>query len=135
MQNLQYVGAPGMQRVMPLEEVTMSGEWNGVSMRQEDFEEGRSGIFVRLITLLSAITALGMLACTSDVTPTEPAVGASPGLTVKTYTAVDLGTLRGPSSEATGVEPGWPNSGREPNGGGQFPRLTPFFGQTGRWSI
>src|ERR671919_604447 len=100
--------APGMQRVTPLKEITMSDERTGASMVQEDFEEpgwspaihshdlirpraGRRGIPGRLITLVSATMALGMLACTSEETPTEPAVGASPELAaVKTYTAVDL---------------------------------------------
>jgi probable HAF family extracellular repeat protein len=49
----------------------------------------------RLITLVSASMALGMVACT-DGAPTEPSVGTdSKAARVKTYTAIDLGTLPG----------------------------------------
>jgi probable HAF family extracellular repeat protein len=55
---------------------------------------GRSGISVRLITLLSATLALGMAACTSEETPTEPAASASAARrAVPSYTVADLGTL------------------------------------------
>jgi probable HAF family extracellular repeat protein len=55
---------------------------------------GRSRKHVRLITVLSATMGLGMLACSSEEILTEPSVGASPEpAVVKTYTAVDLGTL------------------------------------------
>jgi probable HAF family extracellular repeat protein len=99
----------------------MSVELNGVSPAQEDFEEpvlspathlcdptrspvGRSGIPVRLITLLSVTMAPGIAACTSEETPTEPSASASPELAlVKTYTAVDLGTLGGCCSVAEGI--------------------------------
>lgn len=73
---------PGLQQVTPLEGITLSDEWNGVS--------------VRLFTLLSATLAIGMAACTSEQGPTEPP--SSPGLAqadAKAYTAVDLGTLAG----------------------------------------
>ena len=57
-----------------------------------------------LVTLFSATMALGMLACTSEETPTEPAVSASPEpAAVKTYTAADLGTLGGSSSVARSI--------------------------------
>ena len=71
-----------MQRVTLLEEITVSNEWNRGS--------------VRLVTLLSATMALGMLACTSEETLTEPSAGTSPAEAVAaTYTAVDLGALPG----------------------------------------
>jgi probable HAF family extracellular repeat protein len=48
------------------------------------------------ISLLSTSLAVGMLACTSEETLTEPSAKAGPALAaVKTYTAVDLGTLPG----------------------------------------
>ena len=47
-----------MQRITPLEEITVSDKWNCGS--------------VRLISLLSATMALGMVACTSDETLTQP---------------------------------------------------------------
>jgi probable HAF family extracellular repeat protein len=84
---------PGIHRVTPQEEITVSDKWNGVS----------------LITLLSATMALGVLACTSEETATEPSIGPGPELAaVKTYTAVDLGTLDIPvgfpsSSIASGI--------------------------------
>jgi probable HAF family extracellular repeat protein len=47
---------------------------------------------MRTNILLAAAVALGMAACTSEETPTEPAASAGPALAVvKTYTAVDLG--------------------------------------------
>jgi len=50
--------------------------------------------------------AIGILACTSEETPTEPAVGATPELAgVKTYTTVDLGTLGGTYGYAFGINP------------------------------
>jgi probable HAF family extracellular repeat protein len=75
----------------------VSNEWNRGS--------------VRLITLLSAAMALGMLACTSEETMTEPSASASPArAVVKTYTAVDLGTLPGccdgdETNVATSIDP------------------------------
>ena len=81
MADLQCVGAR-MQRVTPLKEIIVSNESN----------RGR----VRLFTLLSATMALGMVACTSEESPTEPATEVSPArAAAKTYTAVDLGTLPG----------------------------------------
>jgi hypothetical protein len=92
MEDLQNVGARNTAG-HSLEEITMSDEWNGVSMAQEDFGElarlpathahdltsqaGRSSIPVKLITLLFTTMALGLLACTSQETPTEPSGSAS----------------------------------------------------------
>jgi probable HAF family extracellular repeat protein len=91
----------------------MSDKWNRVSMAQEDLAEpgwapatdaynlprsraGRFGICVRLMTLLSATVALGILACTSEETPTEPSSTPSPAAALRNaYTAVDLGSLTG----------------------------------------
>ena len=51
---------------------------------------------MKAIRLLSAGLAVGMLACTSKETPTEPSAKAGPALAaVRTSTAVDLGTLPG----------------------------------------
>ena len=89
MANLQNVGARNVGVI------TMSDEWNGISMAREDSRSGvgspglartispargrgRSGISVRLITLLSATVALGIVACTSEETLTEPSSGPSP---------------------------------------------------------
>ena len=86
-----------MQRVTPLEEIIVSDQWNWGS--------------VRLITLLSAPMALGMAACTSEESPTEPSAEVSPArAAAKTYTAVDLGTLPGccygdETNAATGINP------------------------------
>jgi probable HAF family extracellular repeat protein len=81
----------------------------------------RGGICVRLMTLLSATVALGLLACTSEETPTEPSASAHPELaTVKAYTAVDLGTLGGPSSEATGINPAGQIVGGSQTAAGSF---------------
>ena len=81
-----------MQRATFLGEITMSDEGNRVS--------------VRLITLLSATMALGMSACTSEESQTGPSAEASPArAAVKTYTAVDLGTLGGTYALATGINP------------------------------
>jgi uncharacterized membrane protein len=74
---------------------------------------GRSGLSLRSITLLSSAMALGLLACASEPTTTEPSAPASPRLaTAATYTRRDLGTLGGSRSEATdingaGVVVGW----------------------------
>lgn len=63
-------------------------------------------ISLRLITLLPATITLGMVACTSEEGPTQPSSEASPARTaVKTYTAMDLGTLGGNSSAATSINP------------------------------
>jgi hypothetical protein len=60
---------------------------------------------MRALILFSG-AALGLLACTSAETPTGPFADARPELAlVKTYTAVDLGTLGGMASEATGINP------------------------------
>jgi probable HAF family extracellular repeat protein len=68
-------------------------------------QDDRRGIPVR-ITLLSAAMALGMLACSSEETPTEPSGGPSlTRATAGTYTAVDLGTLGGRSATARGISP------------------------------
>jgi probable HAF family extracellular repeat protein len=68
-------------------------------------QDDRRGIPVR-ITLLSAAMALGMLACTSVETPTDPSGGPSlTRATAGTYTAVDLGTLGGRSATARGINP------------------------------
>jgi probable HAF family extracellular repeat protein len=56
------------------------------------------GIPVRLVTLLSATLALGILACASEETPTGPALVAA----ARPYIAVDLGTA-GENSGATDV--------------------------------
>jgi probable HAF family extracellular repeat protein len=80
-----------MQRVTPLE-IIVSDKWNWGS--------------VRLITLLCAPMSLGMAACTSEESPTGPSAEASPArAAVKTYTAVDLGTLGGGFSLAWGINP------------------------------
>jgi uncharacterized membrane protein len=51
---------------------------------------------MKVIRLLFAGVSVGMLACTSTETPTEPSAKAGPTLAaVRTYTAVDLGTLPG----------------------------------------
>src|SRR5687768_9222489 len=85
---------PGIQRVTPLKEITVSDKWNGVRC-----------VPVSLITLLSATVALGMAACTSDESPTEPSAGAGMArAALGTYTAVDLGTA-GEFSEARGINP------------------------------
>jgi probable HAF family extracellular repeat protein len=92
----------------------MSDVRHQASMGQHDFEAPRrspathsydltgsqarrSGIAVRLITALSAAMALGTLACTSNETPTDPALDTGTNLVaVKSYTLIDLGVL--PSS-------------------------------------
>jgi probable HAF family extracellular repeat protein len=64
---------------------------------------GMSGTGSR-VTLLSAGVALGMLACTSEDSPTTPS--ASPtaaSTTAAEYRAVDLGTLGGAGSIAFGI--------------------------------
>jgi hypothetical protein len=92
---------------------------------------GRSGLPLRLITLLSATMALGMLACTSEETPTEPS--GSPNLArgaTGTYTAVDLGTLGGPLggfSRANAINPVGQVVGLSATAGGRSMR---FFGRT-----
>jgi probable HAF family extracellular repeat protein len=88
----------------------MSDEWNGVSQAQQDFEApgrlpaahdftsraSRSGITVRLITVLAATMVLGISACTSEPGPTEAPGGPSLAQAdASSYTAVDLGTLGG----------------------------------------
>jgi probable HAF family extracellular repeat protein len=84
--------ASGMQRVTVLEESAVSDQWNGGS--------------VRLITLLSAAMALGMGACTSEETLTEPSASASHArASAGAYTAVDLGTLGSTGSFATDINP------------------------------
>jgi probable HAF family extracellular repeat protein len=56
---------------------------------------------MRSLTLFSG-AALGLLACTSKETPTEPSTSARPEMAVaKTYTAVDLGTLETPPGFST----------------------------------
>src|SRR5687767_492102 len=94
MEDLQYGGARNAAGY-PLEEITVSDKWNGIR-----------GVPVSLITLLCATMALGMLACTSEESPTEPSASAGPELAaVNTYTAVDLGTLGGTSSFARDINP------------------------------
>jgi uncharacterized membrane protein len=79
----------------------------------------RSGIPVRLIALFPAIMALGMLACTSEETPTEPTGSPSQAkAAVGTY-VTDLGTLGGTSSAATGINPSSQVVGRSATAGGQ----------------
>jgi len=56
-----------MQRITPLEEITVSDKWNWGS--------------VRLISLLSATMALGMVACTSEETPTQPETAGDQSIT------------------------------------------------------
>lgn len=61
---------------------------------------------MKAIRLLSAGLAVGVLACTSEETPTEPSAGASAARAAGgTYTAVDLGTLGGNVSQARGINP------------------------------
>jgi hypothetical protein len=60
-----------------MEEVSMSVELSRFLMPNDGFERGtrrfrRTGISLRLITLLSATMALGILACTSEETLTQP---------------------------------------------------------------
>jgi probable HAF family extracellular repeat protein len=58
------------------------------------------------IRLLAAGLSIGMLACTSEDTPTEPSLSPSLArVTAGAYVAVDLGTLGGHASEATAVNP------------------------------
>jgi probable HAF family extracellular repeat protein len=63
---------------------------------------------MRSLFLFSA-AALGLLACTSEETPTDltdPTAGAKPEMAVaKTYTAVDLGTLGECCSDARDINP------------------------------
>ena len=104
----------------------MSNEWNGVSMAQEDSEEaGRSGMPVRLITLFSATMALGILACMSEETPTEPAVGASPQLAaVKTYTHRGSGHAGRDLRLRLRHQPRGPGGGRERDSRRGGPRVS-----------
>jgi probable HAF family extracellular repeat protein len=84
--------ANAKKSAVPLQEGIMSDQLKSVSAANEAAEDGGSP--VRLTTLLRATMVLGMLACSSEETPTEPSVGGRPELAVaKTYTAVDLGTL------------------------------------------
>jgi probable HAF family extracellular repeat protein len=128
---------PGMQRVTPLEEITVSDEWNGVSVAQEGFEEpvwlpathsrnltrlrvGRGGIPVRLITLLCAAIALGLAACMSEEAPTEPHGGPSLARAgASAYTPLDIGTLGGAFSRATGINPAGQVVGASATPGGE----------------
>jgi len=88
------MSAPGMQRVTPAEEITMSDERDGVGRAQEAVEKpvrspathpddlsrpraGGSGLQVRMIALLTATIALGMAACTSEI-PTQPETAGDP---------------------------------------------------------
>jgi probable HAF family extracellular repeat protein len=70
---------------------------------------GRSRIPVRLIVLFPFIMALGMLACTSEEAPTEPAGSPNQAkAAVGTYVGMDLGTLGAPfqcCSEAFDINP------------------------------
>jgi probable HAF family extracellular repeat protein len=60
---------------------------------------------MRSLILLSG-AALGLLACTSEETPTEPSASASPKLAaVRAYTVVDLGTLGGSDAVAVDINP------------------------------
>ena len=66
---------------------------------------GLSGTGSR-ITLLSAGVALGMLACTSEDSPTTPSGSPTAALATAAaaeYRAVDLGTLGGAGSIAFGI--------------------------------
>ena len=95
--------------VDPLEEVTVSDELHRALMAHDGFERRlrvqRSGIPLRLITLLSAMS-LAVSACTSEDTLTEPSTEASSARAAgKTYRAVDLGTLGGNFSQAFGISP------------------------------
>jgi probable HAF family extracellular repeat protein len=116
MEDLQYAGA--RNAVTHLKEITMSDRLKGLSMAQDYFEAsvrspathshvlslqpGRSGLPVRLAALLFATMAVGMLACTSEETPTEPAGNPSLVRAAGAYIAVDLGIASG---EATGINP------------------------------
>jgi probable HAF family extracellular repeat protein len=52
--------------------------------------------------IVFSVAALGLLACTSEQTATDPTAGARPEMAVaKTYTAVDLGTLETPPGYST----------------------------------
>jgi uncharacterized membrane protein len=60
---------------------------------------------MRALILFSA-AALGLLACTSEETPTGPTARAKPEMAaLRTYAAVDLGSLGGAKSEALGINP------------------------------
>ncbi len=53
--------------------------------------------------IVFSVAALGLLACTSEETPTDPTAGAKPEMAVaKTYTAVDLG-VAGASTGQSGL--------------------------------
>ena len=60
-----------MQRITPLEEITVSDKWNWGS--------------VRLISLLSATMALGMVACTSEETPTQPETAGDQSIATSSF--------------------------------------------------
>src|SRR5512143_2738330 len=98
MARLQYCGAR-MQRVTATGGDHMSADWNRISTTKADWEEPASadGTYsfglspfpsngtrapARLISLLSATMALGVLACMPEETSTEPSVGAGPEMSV-----------------------------------------------------
>jgi probable HAF family extracellular repeat protein len=57
-----------------------------------------------VIALLFATTVLGVVACTSEESPTGPSADTTTEMaTAKTYTAVDLGTLGGMRTYATAI--------------------------------
>ena len=85
---------------------------------------------MRLLTLFLG-AGMGLAACTSDDTPTEPATGASPALAAaKTYTAVDLGTLGGAKSEAWAINPAGQVVGASETAPGNF-QIHAFLWQNG----
>src|SRR5687767_3227617 len=72
------------------------------------------------ILALSATMALGLAACASEDTLTEPSANAAPArVTTGTYNAVDLGTLGGSFSEARGINPRGQVVGLSTTAGGQ----------------
>jgi probable HAF family extracellular repeat protein len=81
----------------------MSNELGGTVLGHGESERS-SPIGKRLIALLCATLVLGMAACRSEESPTEPSGEVSPArAAARTYVAIDLGTLGGLSSKATDI--------------------------------
>jgi probable HAF family extracellular repeat protein len=91
----------------PVDEPPPSAETNPNDFTRSQMR--RSGIPIRLIALFPAVMALGMLACTSEETPTDPTGSPSQAkAAVGTYVGTSLGTLGAPfqcCSEAFDINP------------------------------